>query len=201
VRTLDTSLSALLFRANVILTKKEGLTMPRAATTTTTKKTTPTKKQPSKKKEDNYSDPKLRERLKKKILAGDKGGDPGEWSARKAQLLTKEYEKAGGGYKSPKRTESQKHLEQWTEEEWTTSDGGPSERKGGKTRYLPQDAWEQLSAEEKQQANETKRKGDKAGKQFVPNPKVVKEARKRSQSKKPSKKKDKSDAGRDPLTT
>jgi hypothetical protein len=68
-------------------------------------------------------------------------------------------------------------------------------------RYLPQNAWEQLSAEEKQEANETKRKGDKAGKQFVPNPRVVEEARKQAQKKKRPKKKEKPDAGRDPLTT
>jgi hypothetical protein len=153
----------------------------------------------TKKQKDNYTDPKLRERLKKKILAGDKGGDPGEWSARKAQLLTKEYEKAGGGYQSSKRTKSQKSLEGWTEEKWTTSDGGPSEREGGKVRYLPRAAWEQLSNEEKQKANETKRKGDKAGRQFVPNPEAAKKARKQTKAKRNQK--DKTDAGRDPLTT
>ena len=47
----------------------------------------------------NYTKPALRERLFKKIKAGTKGGDPGEWSARKAQLLASEYKKAGGGYK------------------------------------------------------------------------------------------------------
>jgi hypothetical protein len=48
----------------------------------------------------NYTKPELRERLFKKIKAGTKGGDPGEWSARKAQLLAAEYKKAGGGYKN-----------------------------------------------------------------------------------------------------
>lgn len=47
----------------------------------------------------NYTKPGLREQLFKKIKAGTKGGDPGEWSARKAQLLASEYKKAGGGYK------------------------------------------------------------------------------------------------------
>jgi hypothetical protein len=47
----------------------------------------------------NYTKPALRERLFKQIKAGTKGGDPGEWSARKAQLLASEYKKAGGGYK------------------------------------------------------------------------------------------------------
>ena len=43
-----------------------------------------------------YTKPKLRERLKNNIMAGSKGGKPGQWSARKAQLLTQEYKKAGG---------------------------------------------------------------------------------------------------------
>jgi hypothetical protein len=47
-----------------------------------------------------YTNPALRKRLFNKIKAGTKGGDPGEWSARKAQLLASEYKKAGGGYKS-----------------------------------------------------------------------------------------------------
>jgi hypothetical protein len=48
----------------------------------------------------NYTKPALRERLFKQIKAGTKGGDPGEWSARKAQLLASEYKKKGGGYKN-----------------------------------------------------------------------------------------------------
>lgn len=47
----------------------------------------------------NYTKPTMRKALFKKILAGSKGGDPGEWSARKAQLLAREYKKKGGGYK------------------------------------------------------------------------------------------------------
>jgi len=47
----------------------------------------------------NYTKPEMRKSLFKKIKAGSKGGDPGEWSARKAQLLASEYKKAGGGYK------------------------------------------------------------------------------------------------------
>jgi hypothetical protein len=48
----------------------------------------------------NYTKPGMRASLFKKIKAGTKGGDPGEWSARKAQLLASEYKKAGGGYKN-----------------------------------------------------------------------------------------------------
>lgn len=46
-----------------------------------------------------YTKPSMRKRLFNKIKAGSKGGDSGEWSARKAQLLAREYKKAGGGYK------------------------------------------------------------------------------------------------------
>lgn len=47
----------------------------------------------------NYTKPALRKKLFNEIKAGTKGGDPGEWSARKAQLLAKRYKEAGGGYK------------------------------------------------------------------------------------------------------
>ena len=47
----------------------------------------------------NYTKPTLRKRLFEKIKAGSKGGKPGQWSARKAQMLAKEYKAAGGGYK------------------------------------------------------------------------------------------------------
>jgi hypothetical protein len=47
----------------------------------------------------NYTKPTMRKALFNKIKAGSKGGDPGEWSARKAQLLAVQYKKAGGGYK------------------------------------------------------------------------------------------------------
>jgi hypothetical protein len=47
----------------------------------------------------NYTKPAMRERLFKKIKAGTKGGNAGQWSARKAQMLAREYKAAGGGYK------------------------------------------------------------------------------------------------------
>ena len=48
----------------------------------------------------NYTKPSMRKALFEKIKSGGKGGDPGEWSARKAQMLAKEYKAKGGGYKS-----------------------------------------------------------------------------------------------------
>ena len=47
----------------------------------------------------NYTKPSMRKRLFEKIKRGTKGGNAGQWSARKAQLLAKEYKAAGGGYK------------------------------------------------------------------------------------------------------
>lgn len=47
----------------------------------------------------NYTKPGMRKALFNKIKAGTKGGDPGEWSARKAQLLASEYKKKGGSYR------------------------------------------------------------------------------------------------------
>lgn len=47
----------------------------------------------------NYTKPGMRKSLFNKIKAGSKGGEPGEWSARKSQLLAIEYKKSGGGYK------------------------------------------------------------------------------------------------------
>ena len=48
----------------------------------------------------NYTKPAMRKRLFNKIKAGTKGGKAGQWSARKAQMLAKQYKAAGGGYKS-----------------------------------------------------------------------------------------------------
>tara|TARA_R100000231_G_scaffold5691_5_gene8719 strand:- start:1343 stop:1627 length:285 start_codon:yes stop_codon:yes gene_type:complete len=47
----------------------------------------------------NYTKPSMRKRLFNKIKAGGKGGRPGQWSARKAQMLAKQYKAKGGGYK------------------------------------------------------------------------------------------------------
>jgi len=50
----------------------------------------------------NYTKPTMRKRLFNSIKAGSKGGKPGQWSARKAQMLAKKYKAAGGGYRSKK---------------------------------------------------------------------------------------------------
>ena len=48
----------------------------------------------------NYTKPGMRKQQFNRIKAGGKGGNPGQWSARKAQMLAKAYKAAGGGYKS-----------------------------------------------------------------------------------------------------
>ena len=47
----------------------------------------------------NYTKPGLRKSIFNRIKAGSKGGDAGQWSARKAQMMAKEYKAKGGGYK------------------------------------------------------------------------------------------------------
>tara|TARA_Y100000816_G_scaffold265817_1_gene225942 strand:+ start:146 stop:313 length:168 start_codon:yes stop_codon:yes gene_type:complete len=48
----------------------------------------------------NYTKPSMRKSIFNRIKAGSKGGKPGQWSARKAQMLAKQYKAKGGGYKS-----------------------------------------------------------------------------------------------------
>ena len=73
----------------------------------TTRKKTTRRKAPARKKKSksrvneagNYTKPAMRKRLFNKIIAGGKGGAPGQSSARKAQMLARQYKAAGGGYR------------------------------------------------------------------------------------------------------
>ncbi len=129
-----------------------------------------------------YTDPDLRARLKDEVQADDKGGKPGQWSARKAQLLKAAYEREGGGYLGEKDA-TQQHLSQWSKEDWQTSDGGADattasakERGGASRRYLPKEAWDELSDEEKKATDAKKAAGSERGEQFVANTRAAKEA-------------------------
>ena len=110
----------------------------------------------------------LWKRIVASVKAGSKGGKPGQWSARKAQLATARYKKSGGGYKGKKS--SKNSLSKWSKQKWRTSDGKPSK---GKKRYLPDAAWKSLSKSEKSATNRAKAKGNKKGKQFVKQPKRI----------------------------
>jgi len=122
----------------------------------------------------NYTKPALRERLKNKIINSSKGGKKGQWSARKAQLLKREYEKAGGGYKGGKNS-SQKALSKWTKEDWGTKSGKSSVVGKDSTgeRYLPKKARDALSSQEYYRTSAKKRKALKEGKQYSKQPKKV----------------------------
>ena len=126
-------------------------------------KTTATKKNPS-----------LWKRIVSEVKASSKGGPSGVWSARKAQLATARYKKAGGGYSGKKS--SSNSLAKWTKQDWKTSDGSPSRKPGRKSvkRYLPAKAWKSMSAKEKAAANRSKSAGDKKGKAVVSLPKNLK---------------------------
>ena len=112
------------------------------------------------------TDPKLWEKVKKEVTASDKGGKPGQWSARKAQAATKAYKDAGGGYEGKKTDDN--HLKQWTEEEWDTKSG----KKSGETgeRYLPKKARESVSKSEYDRSTKKKRADSAKGKQFSKQP-------------------------------
>jgi len=121
-----------------------------------------------------YTEPELRERLKEQIKAGDRGGRPGQWSARKSQLLVREYEKAGGGYVDEgHRTPQQEHLQQWGEQDWHTA-SGDADAGSGASRYLPDVAWKLLSPAERR---ETERPKQDADEQHVANPTAAREAK------------------------
>ncbi|MGS2612949.1 hypothetical protein ACVCAH_00200 [Micromonospora sp. LZ34] len=124
-----------------------------------------------------YTKPELREQLKEEIKASDKGGRQGQWSARKSQLLTREYQKRGGGYEGP-RDERQKSLQRWGGEKWQTREGDTRARHGGETsRYLPKQAWEQLSDEQRRATDLKKRRESRTGRQRVSNTGPARRAR------------------------
>lgn len=113
-------------------------------------------------------------RIVASVKAGTKGGDAGQWSARKAQLATQRYKKSGGGYSGPK-TEAQKSLSKWGKEDWGTKSGKPSTQGAKATgeRYLPKKARQALTSSEYAATTKAKREGTKAGKQFVKQPRAI----------------------------
>lgn len=121
-----------------------------------------------------YTHPELRERLKRKIVGGSSGGAPGQWSARKAQMLAVAYKAAGGGYGTPKN-QTQKSLKTWGKQDWKTRDGKPAIRtdadgKAVTARYLPAAKWSSLSDAAASATDRKKREGSADG-QFVANTK------------------------------
>lgn len=112
------------------------------------------------------TDPELWDKVKKTVTEGDKGGKPGQWSARKAQLATQEYKHEGGSYKGKKGADN--HLAQWGEETWGTKSGKPSGETG--ERYLPKTARDHLTPEEYRRTTAKKRADSRKGRQFSAQP-------------------------------
>ena len=117
--------------------------------------------------EEKYTKPDLRRQIKDELMQSDKGGKPGQWSARKSQLLVQEYEKQGGGYKKDNKDEAAESLEAWSEQDWQTQDGKQARQDGKTKRYLPKEVWQRLSEEEKKEAEQIKQKASKKGEQYV----------------------------------
>lgn len=117
------------------------------------------------------TDPELWEEVKGEVVAGSKGGKPGQWSARKAQLAVALYKARGGGYIGPKSSDLS--LVKWTRQKWRTRSGRPSLETG--ERYLPAAAIKALSAEEYAETTRAKRAGMRKGEQFVPQPRRIAE--------------------------
>ena len=112
------------------------------------------------------TDPKLWDEVKAAITKGDKGGDPGQWSARKAQFAVQEYKRRGGSYVGAKKADN--HLVQWEREDWGTKSGHDSRETG--ERYLPKEARAALSPSEYRRTSDKKRADRRRGKQFSRQP-------------------------------
>ncbi len=130
-----------------------------------------------------YTKPIVRKRIVAEVLAGSKGGPRGKWTARKAQLVRRLYEEAGGGYRGGK-TERQSKLTTWTGQNWRTRTGGPAKGKDSKgrpimRRYLPSDVWEALAEQEAKATDRKKVEGSRRGKPRVKNTKRVREVKRR----------------------
>jgi hypothetical protein len=117
------------------------------------------------------TDPKLWDKVKKEVTQSSKGGKPGQWSARKAQMATSEYKKEGGGYAGRKTDDNS--LKQWTDEEWGTKSGEESGKTG--ERYLPKKAREKISDSEYKRSTAKKRADTAKGRQHSKQPADVAE--------------------------
>ncbi len=127
--------------------------------------------------EEKYTKPDLRRELKEDIKQSDKGGEPGQWSARKSQLLVQEYEKRGGGYKKDEKDDAAQSLEAWTNQDWQTKEGDADAQQGSAMkRYLPQKAWAMLTDEQTKEAEKTKKEVSREGEQHADWPDAVKKA-------------------------
>ncbi len=127
--------------------------------------------------EEKYTEPDLRREIKDELMDSDKGGEPGQWSARKSQMLVKEYERRGGGYRQDEKDGAAKLLEAWTAQDWQTIEGsGDADDEGTMKRYLPAKIWAMLTDEQAKEAEQTKIKTSEDGQQYADWPNFIKRA-------------------------
>lgn len=109
-------------------------------------------------------------KIKNKWLKSSKGGKPDQWSARKAQLASKEYKDKGGTWS---KSSKQSSLRKWTAEKW----GYHSSDKSKSGRYLPLNIWKKLTPNQILITNRNKRNGRS---QYVPYESFIIDAFKKS---------------------
>lgn len=109
-------------------------------------------------------------RIVEEVRRGGKGGLPGQWSARKAQLAVRRYKDAGGGYRG--RRSRSNSLVRWTRQRWRTKSGRPSVvgRGASGERYLPERAIRRLSSREYAATTRAKRRSMRRGEQYSRQP-------------------------------
>lgn len=115
-------------------------------------------------------DPIKWKRIVSRVKAGSKGGRPGQWSARKAQMAVAQYKSSGGGYVGGKSSDNS--LRKWGREDWGTKSGKNSIQGKEATgeRYLPQSKRDHMTKEEYKKTSDKKRRDTKKGKQFSKQP-------------------------------
>lgn len=106
--------------------------------------------------------PKLWKGIVARVKAGSKGGRRGVWTARKAQLATARYKKAGGGYRG--RKSSKNSLTKWSKQDWGyVSKRDAKKPRSQRGRYLPKKVRESLTKGQKAYTNRKKREATKKG--------------------------------------
>jgi len=117
----------------------------------------------------NKKNPLLWKKIVNEVKNSNKGGNPGQWSARKAQICVRLYKQRGGKYYGKKSVNNSLHL--WTIQKWRTKSGKPSLVTG--ERYLPEKAIKKLSDKEYKITSRIKRKSIKNNIQYSKQPKNI----------------------------
>jgi len=116
------------------------------------------------------SNPILWKKIVSQVKKSGKGGNPGQWSARKAQLAVHIYKKRGGRYSSKKSKSNSLH--KWSRQKWRTRSGkqsvlGP---KSTGERYLPEKIIKKTSKRQYDYSTRLKRRSIRRGKQYSKQP-------------------------------